>query len=265
MVDLHHHLIFGVDDGSPDLATSVAMVEMAVADGVTHIVATPHANAEFSYDREGYTARLLQIRDALPAEVAANVTLGLGSDFHLNFENTTAIQTDKERFQINEGPYLLIELPDNSIPQRMDELLYELRVLGLIPILTHPERNTTLQRSRNRLREWIRTDLLVQVTAGSITGAFGKLAEKVAWELLEKQWVHFVSSDAHNLNRRTPRMSDAYKLVSKRLGEETAHRLFVSNPLAAFQGSAWPVQPEPKGVFAEESVSWWQRLTGRVS
>ncbi len=263
MVDLHHHLVFGVDDGSPDLETSVAMVEMAVSDGITHIVATPHANAEFHYDREAHEAKLQQIREALPADTASAITLGLGCDFHLNFENTTSIQKSKETYQINRGPYLLIELADTSIPQRMDELLYDLRVLGLVPILTHPERNATLQRSRNRLAEWLRTDLLVQVTAGSITGNFGKTAERVAWELLENNWTHFVSSDAHNLTRRTPRMSDAYKLVAKRVGEDIAERLFVTNPLAVFEGRALSAQPEPKGVFEEEEPSFWKRLTER--
>lgn len=264
MVDLHHHLIFGVDDGAPDLATSVAMVEMAVADGVTHIVATPHANSEYRYHRGSHAARLQQIRKALAPEIAQRITLGLGCDFHLDFDNTTSIRSDKARFQINDGPYLLIELSDTGIPQRLDELLYELRVLGLVPILTHPERNATLQHSRARLREWMRADLLVQVTAGSLTGTFGKTAQRVGWELLENGWAHFVSSDAHNLDRRSPRLSAAHALVSKRLDRATAQRLFVTNPLAVFEGRSLETQPEPRGVFdTEQPVSWWKNLIER--
>ncbi len=263
MIDLHHHLLFGIDDGSPDLATSVAMVEMAAADGVTHIVATPHANDEYAYDRARNEALLQQIRDALPPSAARAVTLGLGSDFHLSFENTEDIRTRGPLYAINDGPYLLVELADTAIPHRIDEVFYTMRVNGLTPILTHPERNATLQRSRTRLRSWLGADLLVQVTAGSLTGTFGKVAEKIAWELLTNNWAHFVSSDAHNLTRRTPRLSEAYGLVSKRLGAPTAQRLFVTNPLAVFEGRPLPPQPEPLGIYGDAPQTWLQRLIER--
>lgn len=263
MVDLHHHLIFGVDDGAPDLPASVAMVQMAADDGVTHLVATPHANDQYPYDRAAHGQRLQQIRDTLPMETARRITLGLGCDFHLDYDNTTDIQRIKTSFLINDGPYLLIELSDLGIPLRLDELLYQMRVAGLIPILTHPERNSTLQRSRGRLREWMKADMLVQVTANSLTGKFGKLAERVAWELMDQQWVHFVSSDAHDLTRRTPRMSAAYEVVSKRMGEETAQRLFVTNPLTVFEGRPMPPQPEALGLFDGEKKSWFASLLER--
>ncbi len=260
MVDLHHHLIFGVDDGSPDLQTSVAMVQMAAEDGVTHLVATPHANEQYAYSRAAHAERLQQIRGALPQLTANRIQLGLGSDFHLDYDNTVDIGSITKQYAINDGPYLLIELSDTGIPARIDELLYKMRVAGLIPILTHPERNSTLQRSRSRLREWMKADMLVQVTANSLTGHFGKIAERVAWELMDKQWVHFVSSDAHDLTRRTPRMSPAYQAVRKRKGDETAQRLFVSNPLAVFEGRTLTPQPEPLGVFAEEKKGWLDSL-----
>ncbi|WP_419806409.1 tyrosine-protein phosphatase [Terriglobus sp.] len=260
MVDLHHHLIFGVDDGSPDLETSVAMVQMAAEDGVTHLVATPHANEQFAYDRAAHAQRLQQIRNALPSAIATQIELGLGSDFHLDYDNTVDIGNINKQFAINDGPYLLIELSDTGIPARIDEVLYKMRVVGLVPILTHPERNSTLQRSRGRLREWMKADMLVQVTANSLTGHFGKLAERVAWELMEKQWVHFVSSDAHDLSRRTPRLSAAYEVVRKRMGEDTAERLFLTNPLAVFEGRAMPSQPDPTGVFEEEKKGWLDSL-----
>ena len=263
MVDLHHHLIFGVDDGSPDLATSVAMVQMAADDGVTHLVATPHANEQFTYDRAAHAERLQQIRNNLSADTAAKIQLGLGSDFHLDYDNTVDIGNITKQYAINNGPYLLIELSDTGIPARIDELLYRMRVAGLIPILTHPERNSTLQRSRARLREWMKADMLVQVTANSLTGQFGKLAERIAWELVEKHWAHFVSSDAHDLTRRTPRLSAAFELVRKRMGEDTAERLFLTNPVSVFEGRSMPPQPEPLGVFEEEKKSWLGALMER--
>jgi protein-tyrosine phosphatase len=270
MVDIHHHLLFGIDDGSQTLESSVAMVEMAAADGITHIVATPHANDRYPYDRERNERILQEIRDALPEEVAAKVTLGLGCDFHLNFENTEDARLHKSRYTINEHEYLLIELPDIGLPARVQEILYNMRLDGQTPILTHPERNATLQRTPEKLRPWLQSDLLLQVTAGSVTGRFGPVAEAMAWELLQKQWVHFIATDAHNLDRRPPILSEAYQLITERLGEETARRLCVTNPLAVFEGRPLPEQPEPLGLFEPlpaddgpiSKPNFWKKIFG---
>jgi len=269
MIDIHHHLLPAVDDGSKSLDQSVAMVTAAVNDGITHIVATPHANDTYKYNRESHAQLLQQVRVALPADVAAKITLGLGCDFHLNWENIEDARVHRRRYTVNETEYLLVELPDVGISNRMDEVLYQMRLDGLTPILTHPERNATLQRSRERLREWMQGGLLLQVTSGSVTGHFGSTAETMAWELLEKRWVHVISSDAHNLDRRPPHMSNAYRMIAERLGGGTAERLCVTNPLAVFNGEPFPAQPAPIGVFEqfgeedEEEKPFWKRLFRR--
>jgi protein-tyrosine phosphatase len=249
MVDIHHHLLFGIDDGSKTLENSVAMVQMAVEDGITHIVATPHANDRYQYSRERNEELLQQIREALPYDTADKITLGLGCDFHLNFENTEDLRENKQRYTINQHEYLLVELPDIGLPARTEELFYSMRVNGVTPILTHPERNATLQRSPEKLREWMKGGLLVQVTANSVTGTFGAVAETMAWEMLENQWVHFIATDAHNLDRRPPVMSEAYRLIADRFGDETARRICITNPLAVFEGTPMPEQPELLDVF----------------
>jgi protein-tyrosine phosphatase len=271
MVDIHHHLLFGIDDGSKTLENSVEMVKMAVEDGITHIVATPHANDRYPYSRERNEGLLQQIRDALPAEVASKITLGLGCDFHVNFENTEDARKNKQLYTINQHEYLLVELPDIGLPARTGEIFYDMRIHGMTPILTHPERNATLQRTPDKLRDWLQGDLLVQVTAGSVTGTFGSTAESMAWDLLEKHWVHFIATDAHNLDRRPPVLSEAYQLIAEKLGEETAERLCVANPLAVFEGRPLPPQPDPLDLYTSAPVdpaqggvkpSLWQRLFG---
>jgi protein-tyrosine phosphatase len=265
MVDIHQHLLFGIDDGSKSLAQSVAMVQMAMDDGFTHVVATPHANDQYPYDRVRNQSLLAQIRDALPADVAAAMTLGLGCDFHLNFENTEDARLHPRRYTINETEYLLIELPDIGIPARIDEILYDLRVAGMTPILTHPERNVTLQRTPAKLQEWVEKGLLLQVTAGSVLGDFGATAESMAWSLLRKNVVHFLATDAHDTQRRTPTMSAARRRVEERLGESTSDRLCVTNPKMVFEGRPLPQQPAPveREVDPELKPGLWKRIFTR--
>jgi len=266
MVDIHHHLLPGVDDGPVDIETSIAMVEMAVEDGVTHIVATPHANNIYEYDRPAHEALLQTVREALPDRVREKITLGLGSDFHLLFENVAEAKADPAKFSINGKGYLMLELPDHGIPRNLEEVLYDLRVAGLVPVLTHPERNATLQGSHETLKSWLQGGLLLQVTANSVTGDFGKVAHRLANLLLDNNWVHFVASDAHSVGRRNPRLSTAYATVAKRRGEEAAHRLFVQNPLAAFEGRPLGEQPEALHLHEDlEPKSWWKRLFGSES
>ena len=262
MIDIHHHLLFGLDDGAPDLATSVEMCKLAAADGITHIVATPHANSHWPFTPAANLNKLNQIRAALPPGL--NLTLGLGCDFHLSFDNIEEAKLDPAKFSINGGGYLLVELPDYGIPSGVGEILYELRLAGLTPILTHPERNPTLQKDYERLANWLRSDLLVQLTADSVTGRRGKTVERMSCDLLERGWVHFIATDAHNLDRRPPRMSEAHDLIAKKYGAETAHRLCVTNPRAAFDGHPLPPQPEPTQLFqSEEDKPWWRRILDR--
>ena len=265
MIDIHHHLLPATDDGSKDLATSVAMVETAVENGITHIVATPHANYTYRYDRERHEEVLQQVRDALPSATAARVQLGLGSDFHLNVDNIADAHTHPRRYTINQTEYLLVELPDFNIPPRLDEVFYGMRIDGLVPILTHPERNSTLQRTPERLQEWLTTGLLIQVTAGSLTGNFGGKAEQMAWKLLRSGTVHFLATDAHDLVRRPPTMAEAAARVTKRFGADVADLLCTGNPLAVFEGKPLPPQTALQDLREGTTQGMrplWKRLFG---
>lgn len=263
MIDIHHHLLPGIDDGSRDVATSVAMIQMAVEDGITHIVATPHANHAYSYDRARNQALLEQVHDALPRETAERITLGLGCDFHLNFENVEDAQKHRDRYSINGTEYLLVELPDFNIPSRLEEVFYSLRIAGLVPILTHPERNATLQRTPARLSAWISNGLLVQVTAGSVLGSFGGKARDLAWRLMQSGSAHFLATDAHDTVRRPPKMHEAYRQVEKRFGRSLADQLCIANPLAVFEGRPLPPQAEmPQND--DDARPLWKRLLRRA-
>ena len=262
MVDIHHHLLWGLDDGARDFETSVAMAKAAAADGVTHIVCTPHSNSQYAYQPEMNEEKARELQARLDGDGVA-LKLGIGCDFHLSYDNIIEAKQNPARFSVNGLGYLMVEIPDFGVPQGLTETFYELQLVGLTPVLTHPERNPTLQADLSRLGEWMRGGMLVQVTGDSVTGKMGKTAEKIAHQLLAKRWVHFLATDAHNVSSRPPRLSEARNVVAKKYGQQYADSLVTANPMAVFNGTPFEPTEEPLGLHEEfKEPNWWQRLLG---
>jgi protein-tyrosine phosphatase len=240
MVDVHCHILFGLDDGAKTIDDSLAMAEDAIADGISHVVATPHASSQYAFD----FAKVQAARDALAEKLDGRLKLATGCDFHLNPENLQAVRRDPAPYCINQKDYLLVEFNEFSIPPAMDQTLHELQLAGLRPVITHPERNAILRSQPERLLNWVRIGCFVQITAGSLTGVFGPGAKEDAWTWIARGMVHFVSSDAHNTARRPLKLKFAYDSITEQLGEGTARALLIENPLAAFNGDPLPFVPE---------------------
>lgn len=245
MIDIHHHLLYDLDDGPRDLETSCRMVDLAVANGFTHIVCTPHSNDRWAFTPEVNRARL----DEIEAYAQGKIVFGLGCDFHLSYDNIQDQFRRPNRYTINGLRYLLVEFPDYGIQQGIGETLYEFIASGVTPIITHPERNLTIQSRPEMMTEWIRNGCIVQVTAGALLGRFGSKAEAAAHWLLKRNWVHFLASDAHNLTSRPPNLGDGHTALVRDYGQEYADRLCIENPRAVFYGKTLPLQPEPLGLY----------------
>jgi protein-tyrosine phosphatase len=248
VVDLHHHLLPGLDDGAPDLATSIKMARLAAEDGITHVVCTPHASSRYKYDPQRVETALGQLRQAL-ADEGIRLVLGSGCDFHLSYDNVQDALKNPRKYTVNGGEYLLIELPDYALPPTLEETFYSLRLEGVTPILTHPERNPSLQQDASRLKEWVRDGMLTQVTAASVTGLMGRKAQKLAERLLDDRWVHFIATDAHNVSTRPPAMRAARDHIAAKFGEPYAQKLCTENPQAVFDNRALGAQDALQGVF----------------
>ena len=240
MVDLHCHILPGIDDGPEAIEESLAMAECAIADGITRVVATPHANSEYHFDYP----RVQEVRKELQARIGDRLKLATGCDFHLNLENLDALRADAPRFCINQFDYLLVEFNEYSIPPAMDQTLHEIQLAGLRPVITHPERNAILHAHPERLAKWVQMGCYVQVTGGSLTGGFGATAQKDALRWLGGGLVHFVASDAHNTRGRQLKLRPAFEAVREQFGEKKAQALFLENPLAALEGRDLPHVPE---------------------
>jgi len=239
--DIHCHILPEVDDGPKSWDIAVEMCRMAVADGITHAVATPHANNRYSYDRNYLKDLLAQLQ----ARVGTSPQLSLGCDFHLSYENLERVLEQPHLYTIGETNYLLVELSNYGIPIQIADCFMRLGDRGLTPILTHPERNPILQQTPQRVLEWVEQGCLVQVTASALTGFWGERPEIVAHWLLDRAAVHVLASDAHDTKGRIPNLSAARTVAEKIVGAEYAEALVEANPGAIVNGLPIPYCPKP--------------------
>lgn len=228
MIDIHCHILPEVDDGPKSWETAEAMCRMAAQDGIDHIVATPHSNDRYFYDR----VYLTSLVSALAERVGPKPKLSLGCDFHLSFDNMQSALRTPEKYCIADSRYLLVEFSNFSISAQIDHWFTQMRERGVTPIITHPERNPIVQQDLERVLKWIELGCAVQVTASAFTGQWTMRARQATDWLMKKDAVHFLATDAHETERRVPILSAARRVVAREFGEDRAAALVERNPSA---------------------------------
>lgn len=247
MIDLHSHLLPSIDDGAIDLATSLEMARMFVADGITTVACTPHILPGL-YNNTGP-----QIRPAVNAlraqllDADINLQVVTGSDAHICPDFVAGLQQGRI-LSLADTRYVLVEPPHHVAPQRMEQFFFDLLVAGYVPILTHPERLKWIGQHYDAIKRLTQAGVWNQITSSSLTGAFGKNAQYWAERMLDEGLVHILASDAHDTSRRVPNLSRGRDAAARRVGHLEAEHLVLTRPrgvLANEAPSNLPALPNP--------------------
>jgi len=245
MIDLHCHILPGIDDGSPDMEESIHMARIAYNDGIRTIVATPHTmNGIFINKRDLILSEVEKFQHILNTE-KIDILILPGSDVHVNHNMLELINEGKALTVNDKGKYLLLEFPHQLVPPRIPELVFELKLHGITPIFTHPERNSAIQGDLNIILRLVEQGALTQITANSLTGEFGPMAYKTAVEMLKHNLAHIIASDAHSSKIRSPRLSNATHKASEITGEKRAEAMVTKIPQAIIDGEVINDLPDP--------------------
>ncbi|WP_025025723.1 tyrosine-protein phosphatase [Caldalkalibacillus mannanilyticus] len=225
MIDFHCHLLPGLDDGAQSIDESLALAQAAVEDGISRVVVTPHhQNGVFVNEKKKVieeTEKLQQILNEhkIPLQLFSGQEIRVYPEIIEDLKNDRLLSVDRN------NKYILLELPSNEIPAYMDRIIYEILLLGIIPIIPHPERNTMIRKNPRLFYKMIEKGALSQLTAASVAGEFGREVQKFSYLCLEHQLSHFIASDAHNVTSRSFQLTRAYQHVEKKYGFDFVSRL----------------------------------------
>lgn len=250
MIDLHCHILPGIDDGAPDMDTALAMARLTVENGVKVLACTPHILPGV-WNNTGQEIRVAvaRLQTALD-EAGIPLRLVTGADVHIAPDLVAGLKSGRV-LSLHDTRYLLIETPHHVAPPNLDALCFDLLSAGYVPVLTHPERLTWIDRHYDLFVQLVHAGVLMQITAGSIIGAFGKSPQYWGERMLEDGLVHILASDAHNTRRRGPVLAQGRDAAAAIVGDEEAHNLVVARPYGMLRNllpNALPALAGPDAV-----------------
>jgi len=244
MIDLHCHILPGIDDGARNLSISLDMARASVADGVTDLACTPHILPGL-YPNTGPQIRQAtqQLQDALDQH-GIPLRLVAGADNHITPAFVAGLRSG-QLLCLAESRYVLVEPPHHVLPPRLEDLFFSLLSAGYVPILTHPERLSWINARYELVKRLAEAGVWMQVTAGSLTGAFGKNPQYWGERMLDEGRVHILATDTHDTKRRPPNLRRGRDLAAARVGEGEAERLVATRPRGVLDNVAPSSLPMP--------------------
>jgi protein-tyrosine phosphatase len=253
VIDLHSHILPGIDDGARDSSVALAMARLMVASGVTTAACTPHILPGL-YPNSGPGIRdATQRLQALLDQEGIPLRLVTGADIHMMPDFVAGLRSG-QLLTLADSRYVLVEPPHHTAPPQLEDFFFNLMVAGYVPILTHPERLSWVPPRYEIIKRLVRTGVWMQITAGSFAGAFGRNALYWAERMLDEGCVHLIATDAHDAERRPPDLAAGRDLVAKRVGPEEAQRLVLTRPAGILEDHDPSSLPGPLGVADAETV-----------
>jgi protein-tyrosine phosphatase len=223
LIDIHSHILPGIDDGAKTTEDSIDMARKAVSEGIHTIIATPHhRNGKYDNVKADILTRVNQLNETFKQE-SINLEVLPGQESRIYGEILEDYQKGEILTLNQDSQYLFIEFPSNSVPRYADRLLYEIQVEALIPVIVHPERNAELIERPDKLYKLVKNGAATQLTASSLVGYFGKNIQKFSQQIIEANLTHFIASDAHNVNNRSFKMEEAMDYIEKRYGIDSLY------------------------------------------
>lgn len=266
MIDLHCHLLPGIDDGARDLEMSLAMARAAAADGISVVACTPHIMPGMYPNRGPDIRQRVAALDAEVRKARINVSIVEGADVHVAPDLPEKLRNG-EVLALGGTRYFLFEPPHHVVPPRIEQLVKRSVEAGYVPILTHPERLTWIAQSYDVVETLNQAGCLIQVTAGAVTGAFGQTAQKYARMLAEDGRIDIIASDAHNLTSRPPMLSKAVEAMANWVGESSARAMVLDTPAAILRNRevvpAGKDAPRRGPVRTKPTGGWMRRMLGK--
>ena len=255
MIDLHCHILPGLDDGPKSVDLAIEMAGIAQSDGIRKIVATPHLfKGAFGCEDLGVIEQKRAELEGRLIEKGVSVEILAGAEVHLSHNLIPEIKEHRHYLVLNGSSYMFLEFPSDHVFSGVRDLFFELMTEGVVPIVAHPERNTVFQQSPRLLYELVQMGALAQANSGSLLGDFGSRAQSSVFDLLASNLIHFISSDAHNTHSKAPRLSAARDKAAAVLGETRANALVEDNPRAVLEDREVPFFPEPIDPGAREKT-----------
>lgn len=251
MIDLHNHLLPGIDDGAKEKNTTIKMLQIASEDGIKKIIATPHFYKGYYENNYEDVSKLVDEVNRLAKEENIDVTIFPGQEVFLD-KDTVELYKMGIIKGLADSKYMLIELPMNNIPKNALDTIYELKIQGVIPVIAHPERYNYIIEKPSKINDFIAEGCLFQINSGSITGVFGSKIRKTSELLIRHGICNFIASDAHSIGSRSPRIEGAIEIV-KELDSELADKIITNSENLLnnhkIQSNAEKIK-EKKGLFS---------------